>query len=108
MEKNWNLNGSHNLNFANETSGKSYWDNHDYDELNNRTYLGYAFQNAQYRWAIRPFYERQWFGNHRYNWANGVRMEYRQAFEKIVKFQPLGSLASLVTLIVKNVMAQLN
>lgn len=82
VEKNWNLNSSHNLHFANEISGKSYWDNHDYDELNNRTYLGYAFQNAQYRWAIRPFYERQWFSNHRYHWANGVRMEYRQAFAK--------------------------
>lgn len=82
IEKNRNLSGSHNLHFSNEISGKSYWDNHDYDELNNRTYLGYVFQNAQYRWALKPFYERQWFGNHRYNWANGARMEYRQIFAK--------------------------
>lgn len=86
IEKNWNLSGSHNLHFANETSGKSYWDNHDYDELNNRTYLGYAYQNARFRWALKPFYERQWVGDHRYSWANGVRMEYRQPFAKKWQF----------------------
>lgn len=86
IEKNWNLSGSHNLHFANETSGKSYWDNNDYDELNNRTYLGYAYQNARFRWALKPFYERQWVGDHRYSWANGVRMEYRQPFAKKWQF----------------------
>lgn len=82
VQKNWNLIGSHYLHFANNLYGKNYWDNHDYDEITNRTYLGYQYQNANYKLALKPFYERQWFGNHRYNWANGTRAEYSSNLAK--------------------------
>ena len=75
-QKNWNIAGSHYLHFANNLYGKNYWDNHDYDEITNRTYLGYQYQNAKYKLVLKPFYERQWLGGHRYNWANGARAEY--------------------------------
>ena len=69
-QKNWNIASSHYLHFANNLYGKNYWDNHDYDEITNRTYLGYQYQNAKYKLVLKPFYERQWLGGHRYNWAN--------------------------------------
>ena len=75
-QKNWNIACSHYLHFANNLYGKNYWDNHDYDEITNRTYLGYQYQNAKYKLVLKPFYERQWLGGHRYNWANGARAEY--------------------------------
>ena len=75
-QKNWNITGSHYLHFSNNLYGKNYWDNHDYDEITNRTYLSYQYQNAKYKLALKPFYERQWLGGHRYNWANGARAEY--------------------------------
>ena len=75
-QKNWNIAGSHYLHFANNLYGKNYWDNHNYDEITNRTYLGYQYQNAKYKLVLKPFYERQWLGGHRYNWANGARAEY--------------------------------
>ena len=81
-QKNWNITGSHYLHFSNNLYGKNYWDNHDYDEITNRTYLGYQFQNAKYKLALKPFYERQWLGDHRYNWANGARAEYSLNFSK--------------------------
>ncbi len=80
--RNWNLSGSHNVYFSNELSGKYYWDNHDYDEMTNRTYLGYLYQNAKVKWAFKSFYERQWFGNHRYQWAKGIRVEWQKPFAK--------------------------
>lgn len=80
--RNWNLSGSHNVYFSNELSGKYYWDNHDYDEITNRTYLGYLYQNAKVKWVFKPFYERQWFGNHRYQWAKGIRVEWQKPFAK--------------------------
>ena len=80
--RNWNLSGSHNVSFSNELSGKYYWDNHDYDEITNRTYLGYLYQNAKVKWVFKPFYERQWFGNHRYQWAKGIRVEWQKPFAK--------------------------
>ena len=81
-QKNWNIVGSHYLHFSNNLYGKNYWDNHDYDEITNRTYLGYQYQNAKYKLALKPFYERQWLGGHRYNWANGARAEYSLNFSK--------------------------
>ncbi|HHF5493766.1 TPA: surface lipoprotein assembly modifier [Haemophilus influenzae] len=75
-QKNWNIAGSHYLHFANNLYGKNYWDNHNYDEITNRIYLGYQYQNAKYKLVLKPFYERQWLGGHRYNWANGARAEY--------------------------------
>lgn len=80
--RNWNLSGSHNVSFSNELSGKYYWDNHDYDEITNRTYLGYLYQNAKVKWVFKPFYERQWFGNHRYQRAKGIRVEWQKPFAK--------------------------
>lgn len=81
-QKNWNIAGSHYLHFSNNLYGKNYWDNHDYDEITNRTYLGYQYQNAKYKLALKPFYERQWLGGHRYNWVNGARAEYSLNFSK--------------------------
>lgn len=80
--RNWNLSGSHNVYFSNELSGKYYWDNHDYDEMTNRTYLGHLYQNAKVKWAFKPFYERQWLGNKRHQWAKGIRAEWQKPFAK--------------------------
>ena len=97
-QKNWNIAGSHYLHFANNLYGKNYWDNHNYDEITNRTYLGYQFQNAKYKLALKPFYERQWLGGHRYNWANGARAEYSLNLSKIGRFQPhLNSVSHVIS-----------
>lgn len=77
LERDFNLLNAHYLHFENYLLGKNYWDNHDYDDIINRTYLGYRNKNAKQNWSILPFYEQQWYGNHRYKWAGGVRAEYR-------------------------------
>lgn len=76
IERDFNLSNSHYLHFENNLFGKNYWDNHDYDEITNRTYLGYRHKTAKQNWSILPFYERHWYANHRYKRANGVRLEY--------------------------------
>lgn len=70
-----NLFSGHYLSFKNTLYGKTYWDNHDYDDITNRTYLGYRHQSARASWALLPFYERQWYGGHRYKKALGLRAE---------------------------------
>ncbi|PJG85346.1 surface lipoprotein assembly modifier [Conservatibacter flavescens] len=80
IERDFNLAHHHYVHFENNLYGKYYWDNHDYDEITNRTYLGYANKSANQRWAILPFYEHQWYGNHRYKWAQGIRGEYNRWF----------------------------
>lgn len=80
ITKNHNIIGSNNLHFSHEINGKSYWNNHHHDELNNRTHLGYAFQNAQHYLAIKPFYGQNRFSNHRYNKSRGIKFEYSRIF----------------------------
>ena len=43
--------------------------------------MGYVHQNANTQWALKPFYEQQWFGGHRYHYSGGARLEYAKAFQ---------------------------
>ena len=55
--------------------GKSYWDNHEYDDLSNRTFIGYAYKTAKQTFRLKPFYEKRWYGGESYRRGNGVRLE---------------------------------
>ena len=46
FSRDFNLFDSHYFLFGNRTWGKEYWDNHEYDDILNRTFLGYAYKNA--------------------------------------------------------------
>ncbi|MEG9529975.1 surface lipoprotein assembly modifier [Mannheimia indoligenes] len=74
--KDFNLVGRHYLALDNDFYGKSYWDNHDYDDISNRTYLGYRYKTPSSTFSLLPFYEKRWYGNESYQWANGVRAEF--------------------------------
>lgn len=76
VSRDFNLWGSHYLSVGNEFWGKSYWDHHDYDDLSNRTYVGYAYKTAKQNFRIKPFYEKRWYGGESYRWSNGARVEY--------------------------------
>lgn len=77
IERDFNIINAHYLHVETELNGKSYWDNHQYDDVYNRSYLGYRYKTANKTLSILPFYERRWYGNHRYNWGNGIRAEYQ-------------------------------
>ncbi len=76
LSKTFNLVNGHYAVFSNDFSAKQYWDNHQFDDLINRTSLGYQYQNTQNRVALLPFYEWRWVGNHRYSGSFGVRSEW--------------------------------
>lgn len=78
LERDFNLFNAHYLHIENMLYGKNYWDAHDYDDVTNRTYLGYTHKSADKKWSVLPFYERQWYGNHRYKWVSGMRGEFNQ------------------------------
>lgn len=78
--KDFNLSGSHYVAFNSHLNGEIYWDNHDYDELTGRTYLGYAYKTARQIFRLLPFYERRWVGDNSYRWSNGLRGELSHSF----------------------------
>lgn len=77
-EKEVNLYKARYLHFSSSLNGKSYWDKHDYDELISRTYLGYVQKWRDQRLALLPFYERQWYANHRYKNTQGIRLSFNR------------------------------
>lgn len=77
-EKDFNFYKAHYLHFQSYLSGVSYWDNHDYDEMTSRTYLGYIHKWATKRLSFLPFYERHWYANHRYKNITGARISFNQ------------------------------
>ncbi|MGV6988784.1 surface lipoprotein assembly modifier [Testudinibacter sp. P80/BLE/0925] len=78
LERDFNLSAAHYLHFGTELFGKNFWDNHAYDDIYHRTYLGYSHKSALQTLSVLPFYEKRWYGNQSYKWANGVRGEYRR------------------------------
>lgn len=78
LTRDFNLSGSHYLHIENNLYGKSYWDNHDFDEITNRLYLGYTYKTEHQRVALLPFYEQQWYSGHRYKRTVGGRAEFNR------------------------------
>ena len=76
VSRDFNLWDSHYLTFGNELIGKSYWDNHQFDDISNRTFVGYAHKTAKQNFRIKPFYEKRWYGGESYRWSNGARVEF--------------------------------
>ncbi|MDG6896329.1 surface lipoprotein assembly modifier [Volucribacter amazonae] len=75
VSKLFNLIDHHYLYLENHTYGKYYWNNKDYSETENRTYLGYQYQNAHYRFALLPLYQKHWYANKQYSQGYGIRLE---------------------------------
>lgn len=78
LERDVNLWTAHYLHIENSLYGKSYWSQHDYDDISNRLLIGYVHKSAQQRFAVLPFYEHQWYGGHRYKRSNGGRIEFNR------------------------------
>lgn len=76
IQKDFNLSGNHYVRAENDLISKYYWDNQDYNDIINRTSLGYLYQNDQNRWAVLPFYEKRSYANQSYKSSYGVRGEY--------------------------------
>lgn len=57
LQRDFNLFDSHYVSFDNQTQGELYWDNHDYDEITNRTLFGYAYKKSDQTTRLLPFYE---------------------------------------------------
>lgn len=79
-EKSVNVAGSHYAKIENNFHGKTFWDNHKYDDQSNRLFVGYQYQRARTSVAALPFYEMRWYGNHCYNRGYGVRGELNHWF----------------------------
>lgn len=71
-----NIQDNHGLRFKATVNGKSYWNNHDYDDITTRAYLGYLWQDHQQQLAILPFYEKRWYSTEAYTSGAGIRGEY--------------------------------
>ena len=76
ISRDFNLWRSHYFTVGNEFWGKSYWDNHEFDDISNRTFVGYAYKTAKQNFRIKPFYEKRWYGGESYRWSNGARVEF--------------------------------
>ncbi|MBO3275978.1 porin family protein [Pseudomonas schmalbachii] len=76
LQRDFPLADHHSLRIQEQLTGKSYWDNHDYDDIITRSYLGYSYSNARQRFSLLPFYENRWYGTEPYSSGGGLRTEY--------------------------------
>lgn len=76
IAKDFNIYQSHYFSLNNETVGKTYWDNHQYDDFSNRLFLGYAHKKNDRAIRVQPFYDKRRYGGSSYHWSNGVQFGY--------------------------------
>jgi outer membrane protein len=62
-----------------QTYGKSYWNNHDYDDFVSRVNLGYRFQDGTKSLLFMPFFQKRFFANSPYNYTIGTRLAFSSA-----------------------------
>lgn len=60
-EKKWSLPKQFFSKISLDASGKYYWDNKKYNELNVRAGVGLGYQTARFEIALTPFTEKRWY-----------------------------------------------
>lgn len=76
LSKKKNLFKNYFLTWQNQIYGASYWDNHSFDEMTTHTSLSLSYQDAKNNIGLVPFYQRYWFGDHRYSWDSGIKLQF--------------------------------
>ncbi|OOF42379.1 hypothetical protein BKK49_02910 [Rodentibacter rarus] len=76
INRDFNLIHSHYFTVGNDILGKTYWDNHQFDDISNRTLLGYAYKKNDFIFRIQPFFEKRWYGGEVFHWSNGIELSY--------------------------------
>lgn len=71
----WPWRNGWNTQLSIDADGKSYWDNHDYDELTLRASAGIGYRNLRSEIALLPFYEKKWYGGEAYAQTPGIRIQ---------------------------------
>lgn len=74
--KDWNLKNNYYAHFSTDVTGKSYWTNHDYDDLILQNKLGIKYKNARTEFAILPYYQKRWSANDPYTQEIGIAGEW--------------------------------
>lgn len=76
LQRDFHLADHHSIRYQGQVTGRSYWDNHRFDDVTTRNYLGYSYSDAQQRLSLLPFYEKRWYGTEPYSSGGGLRTEY--------------------------------
>lgn len=74
--KDWNIKNNHYIHFSADISGKSYWTNHDYDDLIVQSKAGTKYKNARTEFAVLPYYQKRWSANESYTNEAGISTEW--------------------------------
>ncbi len=85
--KNTNIIDSHYIDVSNSGSGTIYFgDKKEFNEFNNRTNIGYRYQDRKKMISIAPFFTYQMYGNKSYAYLGGLRFQYKYTFNDKVRF----------------------
>lgn len=77
-QKNMSLKGHWATRVNVSTSGKFYWDAHDYDDLQTHAEVGTIWRNAKREISVSPFYEKRWYGGKPYSHNAGGVLRYSE------------------------------
>lgn len=76
LQRDFQLADHHSIRYQGQVTARSYWDNHRFDDVTIRNYLGYSYSDARQRLSLLPFYEKRWYGTEPYSSGAGLRTEY--------------------------------
>ena len=73
--KDWELDAHLYARLLGTVEGKTYWDNHAYDDVQTRLYGGMLYRNGRHEVGVLPFFAYRWFGTAPYSHGPGLRVQ---------------------------------
>lgn len=70
------------LRYQLSVDGKSYWNQHDFDDISTQLQLGLSHRQAHQEWTLAPLYQYRWFAQQPYSQSVGVRGQASQIFSE--------------------------
>ena len=64
------------LRYGADLYGKTYWDNHRFDDLAVRVKAGFGYQTGRSETVVQPYFERRWFGSDGYSRELGIGIDW--------------------------------
>lgn len=70
------------LRYQLSVDGKSYWNQHDFDDISTQLQFGLSHRQAQQEWTLAPLYQYRWFSQQPYSQNFGVRGQINRIFSE--------------------------
>jgi outer membrane protein len=85
LAKDFTVNNEHTIGTMFQVNGKTYWNNHEFDDFIGKISIGYKVQNPYSSISTSPFYQKRFFGSSSYSNTFGIRFDATNTYSQSIQ-----------------------